>query len=284
MRTSTAFLFSTFVLTGASLFAADTDPKAGVADATKKLADLASYAWKTTTRNQGGGAFGGNSSVRGKAEKGGYTWVSSSSPQPTLEFARKEGKAAVLLEDTWMTLDQASARRASGSRNAGPFGGGFNEPAITDFKLPTAQVQELLTRLTNFKREGEVVTADLPAERVSELMNPAGGRGGRGGARGGFGGPLQDPKGTVIFQLKDGLLAEYIVTLSGTREIRGNTDQISRTTTTIFSDIGTTKIALAADAKEIVDTLVAGGTPNVFVPEPGFKKLFNGHDLAGWAG
>ena len=38
------------------------------------------------------------------------------------------------------------------------------------------------------------------------------------------------------------------------------------------------------EAKEIVDALVAGRAPNIFVPEPGFKKLFNGHDLTGWAG
>src|SRR4029077_8376180 len=95
-----------------------------------------------------------------------------------------------------------------------------------------------------------------------------GGRGGRGAV-----GPMKDAKGTVSFHLKNGLLTEYVVTLSGTREMFGNTDHVTRTTTTTFSDIGSTKIALAADAKEIVDTLAGGGTPDVFVPEPGFKKL-----------
>src|SRR5205085_70505 len=38
---------------------------------------------------------------------------------------------------------------------------------------------------------------------------------------------------------------------------------------------------LAADAKE--DGPAAGPTGN-FVPEPGFKSLFNGRDLSGWAG
>ena len=43
-------------------------------------------------------------------------------------------------------------------------------------------------------------------------------------------------------------------------------------------------MALAPDAQEIVDALVVGRTPDVFVPEPGFRKLFNGRDLTGWAG
>jgi putative heme-binding domain-containing protein len=38
---------------------------------------------------------------------------------------------------------------------------------------------------------------------------------------------------------------------------------------------------LTADAKE--EAPAAGATQN-FVPEPGFKSLFNGHDLGGWAG
>ena len=38
------------------------------------------------------------------------------------------------------------------------------------------------------------------------------------------------------------------------------------------------------DAKEIVEALIAGRRPDVFVPEPGFKKLFDGRSLAGWEG
>ena len=38
------------------------------------------------------------------------------------------------------------------------------------------------------------------------------------------------------------------------------------------------------DAREIVEALIAGRKPDVFVPEPGFKKLFDGRTLAGWRG
>ena len=79
-------------------------------------------------------------------------------------------------------------------------------------------------------------------------------------------------------------LTEYAVTASGSRELAGNVVKQSRTTTTTISQVDSAKVALPADAREILDALVAGRTPNVFVPEPGFKKLFNGHDLTGWAG
>ena len=39
-----------------------------------------------------------------------------------------------------------------------------------------------------------------------------------------------------------------------------------------------------APTKDILEALIAGRTSVVFVPEPGFIKLFNGRDLTGWAG
>ena len=190
-----------------------------------------------------------------------------------------------------MTIEQATARSRGGRGGGGPFGGGgFN--AVANFKSPITQVEELRGKVSNYKQDGDTVTADLNADAVTELMNagtPLGGRGGRGGrGRGGRGGggqaTLRDTAGTVTFSIQDGVLTKYAVSVRGTREFGGNAEKQSRTTTTEFTGIGSTKVALPADAKEIVDALVAGRTPNVFVPEPGFKKLFNGHDLTGWAG
>jgi putative heme-binding domain-containing protein len=294
-----------FLLTNVQMLGADAELKATVANAAKKLADQRSYRWQTTTRAEGGGPFGGGGfTTRGQIENDGYTWVSSTSPNNTLEFASKAGNDAVVVDGNWMTLDQA-ASRSPGGGGGGPFGGGgFNRGAISGFKLPASQVEELLSKAANFRQDGDMVTAEFNAEAATELMNagtPFGGRGGRGG-RGaggppagggragqggrGRGGPpiLKDPRGSVTFSIKDGVLTQYTVAVSGTREMLGNEEKQSRTTTTIIANIGSTKVELPADAKEIVDALIAGRTPNVFVPEPGFKKLFNGHDLTGWAG
>lgn len=272
----------------AAIHADDAELKASISDAAKRLASQSSFRWKTTARTEGGGPFGGgNTATSGQIEKDGYIWVSSTSPNSSVEFARKADEAAVVLDGNWMTMEQAAERSPVGGRGGGPGGGGgFSRGAITDFKMPVTQVEELLGKASSFKQDGETVTAELSVEAVTELLNaggPGGGRGGRGGR--GDGAPaLRDAKGTVSFAIKDGVLVQYAVTVTGTREVFGNTEKQSRTTTTVIADIGSTKVALPADAKEIVDALVAGRTPNVFVPELGFKKLFNGQDLTGWAG
>jgi putative heme-binding domain-containing protein len=281
--------------------AADADLKGTVSDALRKLGDQPTYRWETTVRSEGGGPFAGSSKTTGQLDKGGYLWVSATSPNSSFEFARKADKAAVLLEGNWMTLDQAMAR-SRGEGGSGPFGGGgFTRMAVTDFKMPAADAEELLSNASKFEQQGNTVTAELSSDAVIERMNagtPFGGRGGRGGGRGGagggaggrrgrggaFGAPIKDPKGTISFAMENGLLTSYSVALNGTREFFGNEAKQTRTVTTSIADVGAAKIGLPADAKEILDALVAGRTPDVFVPEPGFKTLFNGHDLTGWAG
>ena len=49
-------------------------------------------------------------------------------------------------------------------------------------------------------------------------------------------------------------------------------------------DDPTSSAALAAGGPVIVQAQNAGGNPTAFVPEPGFKKLFDGRTLAGWRG
>ena len=284
-----------------SLPAADDDLKAVVSAAIKRLAEQPSFTWQTTSASGGGAARGfrapgfvGGDPTNGQFEAGGYTSVS----QPGLQFVTKGSKASVLYEELWMTLDQAAARSGGGQRGPGQFG-----PAlVTGYKLPAGQAEELLGKATGLKRDSEAIVATLSPDVVNELLSggagggaaPRGGRGQRGGAapaggkgaRGGqpAGGAITDPKGSVSYTIKDGVLTKFSVALSGSRDVRGEAVRLDRTTTTTITDIGTTKAAVAADAKEIVDALVAGTKPKVFVPEPGFTRLFNGRDLTGWAG
>jgi putative heme-binding domain-containing protein len=263
--------------------APDDEPKAIVSEAVQKLAEGSNYSWKTVLRTEGGG-LGGDFSATGMMITDGYASVSSKS-QGGFEIVRKADKTAVLFDGLWMTIDQAGARsRASG--------GGFNPALITGLKLPIAQLNDLLGKLTEFKRDGDLITAELDGPAATELINVGvllGGRrgppGGRppGGGRSGVA-TLNDVTGTMTFTVKAGQLTGFTIKLSGTRESNGNQDKVSRTATTTFSEVGSTEFELAPDAKEIVDALIAGRVPNVFVPEPSFKRLFNGHDLSGWAG
>ncbi|MBI3417154.1 MAG: DUF1080 domain-containing protein, partial [Verrucomicrobia bacterium] len=278
MKTFLLFAASVAILT-LSTWADDAEFKANIANAAKKLAEQSNYQWATTVRSEGGGPFGGgNSTTTGQVEKDGYTWVSSKAGNAGREFARKGDKGAVVLDENWMTLDDAAKRPGE----AGGFGPPqrFDPASVTNFKLPFAEATELADKAANFKQDGDTVTAELSSEAVAEILNAGMRFGGR------RGGPpaLRDAKGGVTFRFKDGLLTQYAVNVSGTRDLFGNEAKVTRTTTTIIAAIGATKVVLPADAKEIVDAQVAGRTPNVFVPEPGFKKLFNGLDLTGWAG
>ncbi|MBI1176494.1 DUF1080 domain-containing protein [bacterium] len=285
------FLLTGLLIVGTSANAADADLRASALSAIHKLADASSYSWKSTVESEGGGPFGGSSTTTGLTEKAGYTHVTSTGGSSPFEFARDADQFAVVLEDNWMTLDQAAERSSGGRR--GPFGGGgFNADTVRNFKMPPAEIEAVLANATNFRQQDNIISADLDATGIEDQLNagsPISRRGGRGGRRGGAGGggappALQDATGTLTLSLQNGMLVRVAIQVSATRQFFGNETQQKRSTTIEITDAGSTRVALAADAKEIVDALVAGRTPNVFVPEPGFKKLFNGHDLTGWVG
>jgi putative heme-binding domain-containing protein len=285
LRLTFAFLAA---LITAPLIAADSDPKATALAAADRLAAEPSYTWQTSAQAAAGPARGfraggtlGGDPTTGQTEKDGYTTVK----QQGLQFVTKAGKAVVFIDGYWMTLEQASTRTADGAqRNPAA----FNPAAVTNYKLPPAQLQDLLSKATDFKAEGNSIMATLPADVVSELLSggPAtgAGRGGQRAARGAFGGAIANPSGAVTLTITGGVLTKFAVALRGSREFRGDQIKLDRTTTTTITDISTTKPSPAPDAKDIVDALVAGRQPSVFVPEPGFSRLFNGRDLTGWAG
>src|SRR5262245_6428875 len=184
MKNTVAFLaqFSIFIfvaiIAGPAGLSADEDPKAAVLAAAQRLAQQPSFSWQTTVQGGGGQARGfrapgfvGGEAATGQSERDGYTSVS----QPGLQFVTKGGKAAILYEDLWMTLEQAAARSDAGGQR-GP--GQLNAAAVSGYKLPAARAAELVSQATDFKRDGDAITAALPAETVSDLLS--------GGAGGGF--------------------------------------------------------------------------------------------------
>jgi hypothetical protein len=64
-----------------------------------------------------------------------------------------------------------------------------------------------------------------------------------------FGQP-QNPKGSVKFWVKEGMLAKYEVKVEAKMEFNGNEIDASRTTTTEIQKVGETKVNVPADAKK----------------------------------
>jgi putative heme-binding domain-containing protein len=258
--------------------------KEELAAAIRALAEAPSYGWTTTVNAAELGPLGGGGGVTtGRFEKGGYTLVAMPSGAGPIEFATRNGKSAVMVEGSWQTLEQASARSGRSPQGFG-MPTGFERSTITDFKLPAARAAELLANGTGFHRIGDAVSVDLTPSAAAELLEadgPSSFRRRRGGT---LSAPLADPRGSLSFRLESGQLKEFTVTLGGLRRIMGNEIKLDRAATTKITEVGSTKVDMPEDAREIVEALIAGRTPDVFVPEPGFRKLFDRRTLAGWEG
>jgi putative heme-binding domain-containing protein len=287
MKTTLAIVLG-LLISGSSVMPADDDAKAKAVAASQKLADADNYSWSGTIRSEGAGPGSGTVSLSGRFDRSGAAWISARLPQGTIEFAKKSDKVAVLYDGNWMTTEQGDVRMraAEGGRGGGS---GLNLAALRDFKLPGTQLEDLLRQATDFKQDGDSVGAELSSQAAADFLNAGSLGGGRGAPERGRGerseaGMLKDAKGTLTLTLRDAVITQIVVKASGVRESGGKEERQSRTATTTLSDVGSTKLALHLDALEIVNALAAGRTPNVFVPELGFRKLFNGHDLTGWAG
>jgi putative heme-binding domain-containing protein len=273
---------------------AKADPKAAVHDAARKLAAQTSYRWTTKAifAEPQLSVIGGGGTTDGWTEKGGYTRVALPAALGGQEFVTRAGKAAVFVEGNWQTLQQAAAR--SGAQPGLPWLMAFNPRLVIDFKLPAAQAEEYLEAAETFSQDGDTVRAVFRPEAASDLLDFGGPlrfrrrRGRTGRPRGSDDnpliGPINDPKGSVTFRIRNGVVTGFTLTLSGSREIFGRETRLERSITTSIIGLGTTRVDVPEDAREIVEALTAGRRPDVFVPEPGFRKLFDGRTLAGWQG
>ncbi|HLH54295.1 MAG TPA: hypothetical protein VKY92_11840 [Verrucomicrobiae bacterium] len=217
-----------------SLIAAE--PKETVANAAKKLADSDSYSWKQTIENAGGGGFGAGTS-EGKYQKDGYTWLSMTMRDNTIEAVKKGEKGAIKNEDGWKSLSEV----ANGDRGPGT----FMARRLQNFKVPAVQAAELATRTKDLKQDGDVVSGDLTEEGAKSLLTF--------GGRGGNGPEVSGAKGSVKFWVKDGVLSKYQTNVKGTISFNGNDRDVDRTTTIEFKDIGSTKVTVPEEATKKLD-------------------------------
>ncbi len=228
----THLIFATLSLIATSLLAED--PKDAVTSAAKKLADKDNYSWKQTTENAGGGGFGGGK-LEGKTEKGGYTWLSMSMRDNTVQAVKKGEKGALKGEEGWKSLSEAL------SGDPGP--ATFVARRVQNFKTPAAQVEDLVGKVKDLKQDGDAFSGDLTEDGAkSQLMF---------GGRGGGNGPeISGAQGSVKVWAKDGALAKYEVKVKGKVSFNGNDRDVDRTTTVEIKDIGSTKVEVPDGAKK----------------------------------
>ncbi len=263
MRTCTLWLVG-LCMSPSALLGTGTDQRAVIQGAARKLL-AEGHAWETQAETRG--PIEAGESSRGAIARDGCLYASLS-PGAGIEIGRQGTATAVLLEGNWMTLAQAAAR--SGGELAQRLS------ALAPLKLPAAEAEELAARVSNLQQDGELFTGRLNPEAAGELLS------GRGGGR--RDDPVKSLGGTAEFLVKEGTLRQLTLTLKGTRWSGGKEAPLELKVVTRFSQIGSAVVNLPADARDIVESIARGSPSPVFVPEPGFRKLFNGRDLAGWAG
>jgi hypothetical protein len=251
-------LLGAAVFLGSSGVVAFAAPKDDVSAAVDKLAAADNYSWTTTTANAappagaapapgggggrgGRGGRGGGGPVSGKADKTGLMSISMAGRGgATTDGLALNGKVVVKsMDGTWQTADEITAAGGGGR-------GGNPATRIAAIKTPVAQAKDLLSKIGDLTAADDAFSADLPADIVTASF--AFGGGGRGGA------PatpptVTDPKGTVKFWVKDGVLAKFELHTTGTVSFNGNDMARDTTATTEIKDVGASAIDVPADAK-----------------------------------
>jgi len=232
-------LFGTMVLLAGSLFAADANPKDEVKAAAKALGNQTNYSWKATVESpNGGGRF--NGPTEGKTENGGYTWLSLSMRDNTVEAVLKGGKAAAKTEDGWQSLAELSQDNGDGGFNPNM----FLARRLQSFKAPAAEAADLADKAKELKKDGDDWAGDLTEAGAKSLLTMGRPTTGDNAVT------VTDPKGSVKFWVKDGQLTKYEFHMQGTVSFNGNDRDVDRTTTVQIKDVGTTKIQVSDDAKK----------------------------------
>lgn len=231
-------LVNGIALFAATLMAADS---ADVKAAAKKLAEQKNYSWKTTVAVPEGSQFRPGP-TEGKTEKEGYTWLSMSFRDNTMDAVLKGEKGAAKMEGEWRSLAEM-AEEGQGM-------GTFMAARLKNYRTPAIEAEELAGKTKELKKDGDAYTGDLSEEGAKELLRFRGRRGGGGG-----GGPEpKNAKASAKFWVKDGQLAKFEYKVSGTITFNGEDRDIERTTTTEIKDVGTTKIEVPEDAKKKLGT------------------------------
>jgi len=220
---------------------ANAAPAEDVQAATKKLSD-GGYTWESVTENNAGG---NNFSItqHGKIDKDSVALITYMfGDNETQVVVGKDGKGAVKTEEGWKS---AAELTANADQQQGP--GRFLARMVSAFKAPAAQVGEIAGKTKELKKTDYGFSADLTEEGAKELL--AFGRRGGGGAGGQAPPAPKNAKGEIAYTVKDGVLTRVKYTVTGTVSFNGEDRDVDRTTTIEFTNAGTTKVEVPAEAK-----------------------------------
>jgi hypothetical protein len=227
-----SILFGALALLAGPLFAADSSPKDDVVGAAQKLAAAASYSWNQTVVVPESAQFKPGP-TDGKTESGGATYVKMSFGDNVTEIVMQGDKTAVTDQDgDWQSLTNLE------KDSEGP--GRFLVGMVRNFKAPAAEATNLLASVKELKKDGDAYSGDLTEAGAKEMLTFR------------RGGSVTNPKGSVKFWVKDGILTKFEFAVQGKVDFNGNDIDVDRDTTVVIKDVGTTKVNVPDEAKKVL--------------------------------
>ncbi|HEU5396270.1 MAG TPA: hypothetical protein VFV81_03825 [Verrucomicrobiae bacterium] len=237
MKTSLLSVF--LVLAAGSLLAAD----AGLTDNVKKAAAALgneSYSWKTTVEVPANSRFRPGP-TEGKTEKGGLTWISMSFGDNTTEAVLKGTNGAIKTEDNgWQSLAEAAKDNGDGGFNRTR----FLALLLQNYPMPSGLAAELAGKTQGLTQGTNGISGTLTEAGAKDLLSFRPRRGNNDGPE------ISNAKGSVTFWIADGKLTKLQTHVTGTVSFNGNDRDVDRTTTTVISDVGSTKVSAPDEAKK----------------------------------
>jgi hypothetical protein len=218
-------LLSFALFTTAGLCAADSSARDEVTAAAKKLDSRSNYSWKATVVVPESAPFKPGP-TEGKTEKDGFTYVEISFGDNMTEAVKKGDKAVITVEGEW--------KLASELENEEGFGR-FLGALAKNIKTPAMQLLEVVPLSKEWKKDGDVYSAELTAEGAKKQFRI---------------GEPQNPKGAIKVWVKEGMISKMEVKVEARMEFNGNEFDASRTTTTEIKNVGTTKVPVPEGAKK----------------------------------
>ena len=208
--------------------------------AVTKLADSPNYSW--TTKVEGGFSAGAGG---GKTEKDGPTSLAVVFGDDTYQVIINGDKAAAKGIGGWASLAELE-------RDAEEDGNGFSVERIHlghDPKLqdPGGPGQGFMRRTRRRAETGRGLHGRSQARDNEEIAerpaaSPATAKGTQV--------DVTEPKGSVSFWIRDGALAKMEVHLQGVVTFNGKERRIDRTTTTVITGVGSTKVLVPEECRE----------------------------------
>lgn len=268
---------TTLALVAGSAVVAFADAKDDATAAAQKLTTGGNYSWKQTVESAGGGGGGGRRGgggggpQEGKVANGVIALTTQAGGNPRTVYI-KSGKVVTQNADgQWQTAEEAAAARANNAGNAGNDQGaaggrrgrggrggrGGAGGGMANFKLPSETLADMLGKTKSLASADGAIKGDLTDEAAKSLV--AGGGAGRGrrnanadanaGGNAAAGPEVTNPKATLTIWISNGAVSKYQTHATGSVTGRnGNAREVDRTTTVEFTDVGSTKVDVPAEA------------------------------------